>query len=295
MTKRMMDKDNPTSAPFMSLDRWCCWSKAQTFGLFALFTSTLLGLTIEMAAAQEASNISAKARYSIALRGFSIATAKIDLLASARDFSIDVDTRVSGLARLVASGSAKVISKGFVRGTGLRTEFFNLETLANEQRFNLGFQNNNAGNVVHIALEPTPVKNESRVKIRPSHKRNVIDPMSAFVIRTNKLDRSICQRTARVFTGLERYDLKFSFTAIEEAKSRKSPYKGMLVACNIRYVPISGHFGSSQMTRYMRDNERFTVWFAPLESGNMVIPYRVLIGTENGDLTMNLRKLEQND
>lgn len=230
-------------------------------------------------------------KYKISLRGFHIAYATISLKSVGNDFEIGVEAKVTGLASLVSSGSASVQSTGHISRKKLVSDDFTLITKAKGETFTLKYTARR-GRVGSVLIEPPLVENTSRVSIRQSHLTGITDPMSVFVIKAKKLDKSVCNTTTKVFTGIERYNLTLSFAEMQEATSRHSDYRGPVVLCNMKYIPVSGHFGSSQMTRYMQDNQRFLVWFAPLEGTDYLIPYRVVIGTQYGDLSMVLSKLK---
>lgn len=260
-------------------------------GQAALGLLCSLGLSITTApATATAKNTDVVGKYTITLRGINIANANISLKAKNTGYDITVDASVTGLATLIASGSASIRSSGYVGGKKLVSDQFQLVTKSKGETFTIKYSANQ-GRVGAISIDPPLAKNASRVSIKQSHLTGVTDPMSVFVIKSAKLDKSVCERTAKVFTGIERYNLALSFAELQTATSKRTGYQGPVVLCSMKYIPVSGHFGSSQMTRYMQDNQRFLVWFAPLEGSDYLIPYRVIIGTQYGDLSMVLTSL----
>jgi len=60
----------------------------------------------------------------------------------------------------------------------------------------------------------------------------------------------------------------------------------------VRYIPVSGHYVDSGITKYLAKSNRFLIWYAPLGKEGHYIPYRVIIGTSAGDLSMVLTGLK---
>ncbi|MBU1303899.1 MAG: DUF3108 domain-containing protein, partial [Alphaproteobacteria bacterium] len=116
---------------------------------------------------------------------------------------------------------------------------------------------------------------------------------AAFVLKGGKLDKNLCNRKMQVFTGLERFNIALRFTKEDQATSKKTGYQGPVILCNIRYTPISGHFTTSEVTNYLKESDRILIWYAPLAGTDTFIPYRVLLTTSMGDLSMVLTRLRQ--
>jgi hypothetical protein len=55
-------------------------------------------------------------------------------------------------------------------------------------------------------------------------------------------------------------------------------------------VPIAGHRQSRESVEYMANNKRLEIWMAPIEGTNLLVPYRILIGTKIGDLIVVARQ-----
>jgi hypothetical protein len=65
-----------------------------------------------------------------------------------------------------------------------------------------------------------------------------------------------------------------------------------VVLCKVKYKPISGHYTTSELTNSLAQDDRILVWFAPLRDTGYFIPYRVLLTTSMGDLSMVLTSLD---
>src|SRR5690606_8504968 len=131
-----------------------------------------------------------------------------------------------------------------------------------------------------------------RVPLERRQLSGVNDMMAAFVLRGARLDRSLCNARAEIFTGVERFDLAFAYAREETATSQRTGYQGPVVLCRLQYRPISGHYTTSAITNSLAADDRILVWFAPLHDTGWFIPYRVLLQTSMGDLSMVLTKLD---
>jgi hypothetical protein len=115
--------------------------------------------------------------------------------------------------------------------------------------------------------------------------------VSAFVAKGAALDKSICDRKTAVFTGLERFEITLRYVSDDVATSQRTGYQGPVILCAIRYVPVSGHFPESELTRGLAESDRILIWYAPLGDTGYFIPYRVLLTTTVGDLSMVMTRL----
>lgn len=232
----------------------------------------------------------ADANYVVTLRGVNIAQVSVDFDHNGQSYAVNIDGLVSGLASLVAAGTADLNSKGKIESGGLQSEQFLLSTAANNETFEVKFQAQNS-NVTSFQVIPELTDNVNRVPVTSGHRKGVNDPVAAFLIKADSLSPAICNREMDIYTGIERFDIEMSFAENQTATSQRTGYQGPVVLCKLRYKPISGHFSDSASTTYMKNNQRFLMWFAPLKNTGYAIPYRVLIGTAFGDLSMVLTRL----
>lgn len=252
------------------------------FPLLALATSALVQPAL-------AAPVNARADYVLTVGGINVALIDVNLDDDGARYGIDVSAKVTGLGSVVASGTAVASAKGISTGSALEAQAFKLETRANGEVFNVDVSY--AGKSVSSFKVEPPVESYDRIPLERGQLNGVVDFMSAFVLKGNALDRSLCDRTLNIFTGVERFDIRLGFLDNDEATSPRTGYQGPVVACSVKYKPISGHFSSSEMTNYMADQSRMVIWYAPLAATGYYIPYRVIIGTTMGDLSIVLTKL----
>jgi hypothetical protein len=249
-----------------------------------------LGLTLLVAAPAMADTI-AKASYVINLGGNIVASARFDFLEGNGRYSLSLDANVSGIAQLIASGTAKASSAGTASGGGLTSEEFNLFTKSGGDTFSdrVTYE---GSNVTSFVVVPPIVNTIDRIPIERSQLSGVNDMLATFILRGKKLDRSLCTGREKVFTGVERFDIAFKYARDDVATSPRTGYQGPVVLCSVNYTPISGHYTSSEVTKSLAQDERILLWYAPLRDTGWFIPYRVLLTTSAGDLSMVLSKLE---
>ena len=254
-------------------------------------TTTAALLSLFAVAPGLADDISADAGYVVSLGGINVANVTVKLTDSARHYSIALDAKVSGLGSLVASGTANVDSSGVSSPTGLASEKFDLLTKARSEEFSIGIQYAR-GDVTAFIVNPPLVNDINRIPIERSQLVGVEDMLSAFILRGGALDKAICDRRMHIFTGVERFDIAMSYLADDKATSLRTGYQGPVVQCRVKYTPVSGHFTTSEMTNYLPASDHILIWYAPMGATGYFIPYRVLITTSVGDLSMVLTSLK---
>lgn len=251
----------------------------------------LLMLALALPQAARAGTLETNAAYVINLGGINIATANVRFTEGAGSYAVDIAANVSGVGTLVAEGSAQADSRGVTGDHRLTARDFNVTTRANGKDFSVAVQYA-AGNATAFRVEPPVVNTLGRVPIERQDLQGVTDPVGAFILKGGELGPQLCQRTLKIFTGMERYDIDMRFGAMQTATSARTGYQGPVALCKLRYVPVSGHYKSSQMTRYLAASKKILIWYAPLEGTEYFIPYRVLMATDAGDLSMVLTELE---
>jgi hypothetical protein len=244
-----------------------------------------------LAAPARAGGLAADAGYLVSLGGINIATADVKLTDDGSHYDLLAKAEVAGLGNLVASGTARIEAKGSSAGPTLSSESFDLLTRANGEDFSIAVQYAQ-GQVTAFVVAPPLVNDVNRVPIERSQLNGVGDMLSAFVLKADRLDSSLCRQNLRIFTGVERFDLAMSYVGNDKATSLRTAYQGPVVQCRLKYTPISGHFTTSEMTRYLAASDQLFLWYAPLDATGYFIPYRMLITTSVGDLSMVLTSLK---
>lgn len=250
----------------------------------------LAGLPAPPAAAAA---INAVAEYAVSLGGTHMADVEISLDDDGAKYRLTLDAKITGLARLVASGTAKLQSSGSSTATGLRAQKFDMLTRASGETFTVAITYA-GGDVNSFIVNPPILNNIDRVAIERKQLVGGINDMAApFVLKGERLDASLCQRKLQILTGVERFNLTLRFAKDDMATSKRTGYQGPVVLCSVHYTPVSGHYTTSEVTAYLAQNERILLWYAPLAESGYYIPYRALVTTDSGDLSIVLTSLRQ--
>src|SRR5690606_31218538 len=224
--------------------------------------------------------------------GTQVATVEIRLSDTGKAYAMALDARITGLAQFVASGTAKVESAGQSTQSGLVSQKFDLLTRAQGEDFTVTIESAQQ-DVTAFIVSPPILNNIDRVALERKHLHGVNDMMAAFVLKGGGLDASLCDRKLQIFTGVERFNVTMAFAKEDVATSKRTGYQGPVILCTVRYTPVSGHYTTSEITTYLAETGRILIWFAPLETPGYFIPYRALLSTSVGDLSIVLTKLVQ--
>ena len=234
--------------------------------------------------------VTANAQYVISVGGTIVASVEIGLQDEGSAYAVELEANVIGLGQFVARGSASARVSGTSARSAYAGKEFNLQTRSSEGNVTLDVRLS-GGDVTAFFMDPPLQPRFDQVPLERRHLVGVNDMLSAFILKGARLDRSLCNRTLSIFTGVERFDLKLRFASAETATSARTGYQGPVVLCQIGYQPISGHYTTSEITAYLQASDRILIWYAPLGDSGTFIPYRVLIGTSLGDLSMVLTRL----
>ncbi|HEV7275564.1 MAG TPA: DUF3108 domain-containing protein [Devosiaceae bacterium] len=253
--------------------------------------ASFLGLAL-LSAPAAAAELQATADYLVHLGGTNIASVSVRLSDTGSHYAMALDARIAGLAQFVASGTARIGSAGRSTGSGLVSEKFDLRTRAEGEDFTVAIEYA-SNDVTAFVIEPPLISPVDRVAVERKHLRDVNDMVASFVLKGGALDAGLCDRKLRIFTGIERFNVAMRYLRSEEATSKRTGYQGPVVLCSIGYSPVSGHSASSEITSYLAEDGQILIWYAPLQNPGYFIPYRVLVTTSVGDLSMVLTKLTQ--
>lgn len=231
------------------------------------------------------------ATYSISVAGINVGRADAESRFEGGGYSIAIRGFTSGVSRLVSDAQALMASNGRIRGGTVQPAAFTLETVENGLSAQVSMTLRSRS-VARVNAEPQLAPFPDRVPIGPSHKRNVVDPLSAFIVALSQGGEvggdDACNRTIQVFDGWQRYDVRLSYARTRTVQGGEDTYTGPVIVCAARYVPVAGHRPEQDSVRYMANNRNMEVWLMPVEGQRIMIPYQMLIGTRIGELVISL-------
>jgi hypothetical protein len=199
-------------------------------------------------------------------------------------FSAAASGMTSGLLRVFATGDGNASSRGAVRGDSLAPTLF-VSTIHNDKKVEELKIVMSAGTVKDLAVEPPTVPHPDRVPLTDAHRRGIVDPLSAGLVRVpgngDPVTPEACRRTLPVFDGRMRFDLQLSFNRIEKVQPQKG-YQGPVVVCGVRFVPVAGHVPERPAIKYLVAQHDMEIWLAPIAGTRILAPYKMSLPTPLG-------------
>jgi hypothetical protein len=238
-----------------------------------------------------------KATYAISIAGLTVGRAEAESRFSGNGYAAAIVGSTSGVSRLVSDASARLTGNGHILGSEVRPATYEMATVEN------GFSTHvtmamRQGTVTSVVALPELAEAADRVPVTAAHKTDVVDPLSAFLV---PLDRPgtpsghrACNRTVKVFDGWTRYDVQLSYKETKAIDGGADTYSGIIIVCGARYVPVAGHRSTRKAVQEMANNKRLEVWLAPVAGVPVLVPFRILIGTNIGDLIIYATRFATN-
>jgi hypothetical protein len=230
-----------------------------------------------------------KATYTISVAGLTIGRVDANSRFTETGYAAVIKGMTSGISRLISDARATLVGSGRVQGRRVVPASYNLETSESgfETHVRMSMQ---AGTITDLLAIPRLAQAPDRVPLTPDHRRDIVDPVGAFLTVVDKPGladgASVCGRTINVFDGWQRFDIGLAYKESRLVTGTGDAYDGEVVVCTARYVPVAGHRQKREAVQFMAANKRIEVWYAPVGDMRYFVPYRILIGTKYGDLVI---------
>ncbi|TCR67273.1 DUF3108 domain-containing protein [Bosea sp. BK604] len=241
----------------------------------------LAALILAVGLGTPAAAASLDAKYDISLLGMTLGTANLVGGINANSYKIDMVAKLTGLVGSFTGGRGSGAATGNVSGNRVSPSTFAVTSASSSESRTVRMALD--GNAVQaVAVEPPVDAKPDRVPLNDSHKRNVVDPISAFLMPVDGKGGAgaACNRTLPIFDGAARYDIKLSYAGSKQVQLEG--YSGPVTVCQARYVPIAGHRELRPSTKFMRENRDMSAWLAPVAGTNMMVPVRISVKTMVG-------------
>lgn len=238
----------------------------------AILTVTFLADTARAA--------SIEARYDVSLLGLTFGTAGLAGTIDGSNYKLDMVAKLTGIAGGVTGGRGSGAATGALVGGKLSPKTFAVSSASSSESRTVRMAlADNA--VAGVDIEPPIDEKPDRVPLDDSHRRSIIDPLSAFIMPVSgKGKDGVCNRTLPIFDGAARYDIKLTSAGTRSVKLEG--YSGPVSICQARYVPIAGHRALRPSTKFMAENKDMTVWLAPVAGTDVMVPVRISVKTMIG-------------
>lgn len=229
-------------------------------------------------------------KYSITIAGVPIGSATISSRFDGDKFDVRADGRTAGVSRLVSDGKGTLSTTGRLRLGKVVPSNFNMDTIDAEITTKVRMKMS-AGSIKQLFAAPPLSKKPDRIPVKGEHWRNILDPLSAFMVALDEDGRikpeDACNRTIPVFDGWQRFDVQLSFKEQRNVNvGGRDGYVGPVVICKARYLPIAGHRPTRSTTVYLQNNDKMEMWLAPVPGVPVLVPISIKIGTRFGPLTI---------
>jgi Protein of unknown function (DUF3108) len=224
------------------------------------------------------------ARYTVTLGGLPVGRGAWVIDISDDHFTAAASGATAGLMRVFASGQGQSAARGSVSSGQLVPASY-ASSITTDQKYDEVRMVLNSGSVKEFVVDPPTVPTPDRVPLTDAHRRGVLDPMTAALVRVpgsgDPVVPQACQRKLSVFDGRMRYDLQLAFKRLDRVKSEKG-YQGAVVVCAVQFHPIAGHIPDRAAIKYLVELRDIEMWLAPISGTRMMAPYRVSVPTPIG-------------
>jgi hypothetical protein len=245
--------------------------------IFALGFGLLCGLV-------PASADVVRARYSVSIVGLHIGEAAAVSSLEPGKYRIDFNAQLTGVAAMVADVKMALSSSGAMR-KGLLLPATYATTSGNSRETRTVRMSLDGGNVKAVNISPPWEDWDNRIPVTEAHKRNILDPTSAFIMSVPDgqplVGPSACNRKIPIYDGFVRFDITLAYVATRNVSI--GGYSGPVSVCAARYTPIAGQKRDSRSARFMAANRQMEAWLAPVPGAHVVVPIRVELMTLAGD------------
>jgi hypothetical protein len=259
--------------------------KSQGLGKRALLagTAALSALAFGDGAARAQGTLDA--RYEVTLGGVPFGRGAWHINVSDDQFTSAVSGTTTGFLSMFSTGRGTSASRGAVaRGGALNASSYS-SSIATTQKYDEVRMQLSSGTVKDYMAEPPSSPDPERVPIEAVHRRNVLDPMTAAILRVpgsgDTFVPEACNRKLAVFDGRMRYDVQLAFKRLDRVKSDKG-YQGTVVVCSVVFAPVAGHIPSRPVIKYLAQLRQTEAWLAPIAGTRFMVPYRATMPTPLG-------------
>lgn len=225
------------------------------------------------------------ARYEVTLGGVSFGRGVWHVNVSGGQFTSAVSGATTGIMRIFSTGRGSSASRGAVAIGGALNASSYSSSIATTRKSDEVRMQLSSGTVKDYIAEPPTSPDPERVPIRDVHRRGVLDPMTAAILRVpgtgDTFVPQACNRKLAIFDGRMRYDLKLTYKRLDRVNAGKG-YQGTVVVCAVTFAPVAGHIPSRSVIKYLAELRQTEAWLAPIAGTRLMVPYRVTLPTPLG-------------
>ncbi|MBX9775230.1 MAG: DUF3108 domain-containing protein [Xanthobacteraceae bacterium] len=225
------------------------------------------------------------ARYEVTLGGVPFGRGAWHINVADDQFTSAVSGTTTGLLSMFSTGRGTSASRGAVAKGGALNASSYSSSIATTQKYDEVRMQLSSGTVKDYLAEPPVSPDPERVPVEAAHRRNVLDPMTAAILRVpgngDTFVPEACNRKVAVFDGRMRYDVQLGFKRLDRVRSDKG-YQGTVVVCSVVFAPVAGHIPSRPVIKYLTQLRQTEAWLAPIAGTRFMVPYKATMPTPLG-------------
>jgi hypothetical protein len=255
---------------------------------------TLLAGTVLTATALSAPSFAAEKvtelKHSVYVGGLFLGSIDTEIEQSNDSYSIETIANSSKTFDWAFRWTAKGKTVGLITEDKISPFLHRHESAWNDNRRTATMNYDTAGSVTVEKTGKESTDPNKYTPIDPDSTTNSVDPMSAILFVTNRMEAGEgCNAQVPVFDGRRVYDLKL--TEIGEKLFNPSSYsvfEGTATGCKIEIVKKGGFKKNPDAVSQM--NQDLIVWVAAPVEGGRVVPVRMQVDTDYGSVELHLER-----
>ena len=225
-----------------------------------------------------------EAQYEASLAGIPVGKGAWNVDIGDDGFSAAAAGGTAGLMRTFSSGSGTGSAQGRIVNGALVPTAYTASTTASKKSETIHITLAN-GTVKDSVIEPQPPVDPDRIPVTEAHRKGVLDPMTATLLRVpgnaDPVSPEACHSQAAIFDGRMRYEVKLDFKRMDIVKAEKG-YRGPAVVCAAYFTPVAGYIPDRPVIKYLSAQRDIEITFAPIAGTRVLVPFRFRIPTPLG-------------
>ena len=237
----------------------------------------VLGLAAGAASSPALAQGKLEARYTASLAGIPVGQGSWLVDFNDTQYAASANGTTTGLLHAFTGGHGTTATRGTLQAGRPVSAIYASTIVASKKTDEVRITIAN-GNIKEFTVDPPQDNSPERVPITEAHQRDVLDPMTASLLRVpgsgDPVSPDSCKQTLSIFDGRLRYDLQLVFKRMDKVKADKG-YAGPVVVCAVYFTPVAGYIPSRTAIKYIAKQRDIEVWMAPIAGTRVLVPYRV--------------------
>ncbi len=249
------------------------------------------------ALAQQAKPTQISIRYNATLSGLYVGSANLQIALTSTAYNIEASGSLSGVLKNLIGFKLNVNSYGTFANNAMIPQRYTTQygTAKSSRAIKIDYSR---ARKATVSAKPPFFPSRVRVALKPKHLKGTIDPLSALFLPVKKNQTALapenCQRLLPVFDGRMRYDLEISSATLQKSKQKIRGFKGPVLICRIRFLPIAGYSKPKGGLKKPGKNGEIEIWLTPMGSAGLLIPIKGRLPTPFGMAEISIRRLYLN-